>query len=289
MPAADAGAAGDRGIRRPVHEPARRRPRRPDPARPADRAVRDRRPAERDAPRLAVRGARRRRRDPPAPGELDGRLPEHDRHRHRRGPERARPSRSRIRPGSIRGSRARRSASPTPAARRSTSSAAATGAPAEAEPARAARHPPPRAARRSVALAQAVIAAELGLRIERPPPRTTGSPRGGRRGRRPSARRDTTADRSGGAPAGRARGPRSTRSWSMNVVSRIPSRVGQGRRGRRLELEDRAVDRVLGRRQRPAAHRLGEQPADRLVEREDVEQERRLERIRSRRHATARR
>ena len=46
----------------------------------------DRRPAERDLPRLAVRAAGRRRRAAPAPGELVRRLPEPDRDRARRRP-----------------------------------------------------------------------------------------------------------------------------------------------------------------------------------------------------------
>ena len=46
-----------------------------------------------------------------------------------------------------------------------------------------------------------------------------------------------------------------------------------------LELEDRAVDRVLGRGQTAIAHRLGQEARNRLVEREDVEQQRGVERV----------
>ena len=58
----------------------------PDPTR------RHRRSPRRDLPRLAVQRPGRRRRRAPAPGELDGRLPQRLRHRHRRRPARRRPS-----------------------------------------------------------------------------------------------------------------------------------------------------------------------------------------------------
>ena len=62
--------------RRPVHRAPGHRPARPPRARPPDPPGRHRRPAERDLPRLAVHGPGRRRCRAPAPGELDGRLPQ---------------------------------------------------------------------------------------------------------------------------------------------------------------------------------------------------------------------
>src|SRR5436190_13606284 len=63
-----------------------------------------------------------------------------------------------------------------------------------------------------------------------------------------------------------------------------------GERGgrRRLELEQGAVERVLGRRQGTVPHRLGQEAADRLVEREDLEQQRGVERIRAHRRCVRR-
>ena len=71
---------------------------------------RHRRPAQRDLSRLAVQRPGRRRRRAPAPGQLDGRLPEQLRDRRRGRPARADDRRSRTRAGSTRGSSARRSA-----------------------------------------------------------------------------------------------------------------------------------------------------------------------------------
>ena len=223
MPAADAAPAGHRRIRRPVREPPRRRPRRAAPARPADRAVRDRRPAERDPPRLAVRGAGRRRCAPPAPGELVRRLPEPDGHRHRRRPERRDGRRSRIRAGSIPGSHGRPSGSRTAAARSSPTSAGATDGPARASDRRLA----PRRGfagtrgleRRRRALdrvpcdVQPLLrdrVAALEPRHARPGtrPRTGGWPRDAPPDPPRSGRRDRTADPSGGGPGGRGRAAR---------------------------------------------------------------------------------
>ena len=77
--------ARHRRVRRSVHDAARHRSRRSPSARRGRGPALDRRAVERHAPRLAVRRAGRRRRRPPAAGELDGGLPEHERDRAGRG------------------------------------------------------------------------------------------------------------------------------------------------------------------------------------------------------------
>ena len=121
-------------------------PDRPTRARPADPDRRRRRSAERDLRRLALHRPRRRRRDPPAPDELDGRLPQRARGSSSTTASTARRSRSRTPAASTRGSSARSSASWSPAASGSTPSAGSIGPAARAEP-HARRRPADRRAR----------------------------------------------------------------------------------------------------------------------------------------------
>src|ERR1700741_3620651 len=62
-----------------------------------------------------------------------------------------------------------------------------------------------------------------------------------------------------------------------------PKASGEGSRRRRLELEHGAVDRIFRGRQGTVAHRLGEEWPHRLVEREHLEQQRSVQRVRVRR------
>ena len=123
----------DRRIRRPVHGAPGDRPRSPGssaagPIRLAD--IVDRLNAT--LPRLALPGDGRRRRRRRAPGELDGRLPQRSGHRRSRTGRTGRRSRSRTPAASIRGSSARPSARPPPAASGSPRSAGSIGRPGRA-------------------------------------------------------------------------------------------------------------------------------------------------------------